>query len=173
MGHVFLRSTVAGCVWLVLVSAAPGYRPVEPVPGARLEVPAAWQEHRRERDVLYTPPRVDYRSRALGYGVRVFVEEGGATSVARRLETLMASYSKANPGLRTDGPSLVEPGLNRASVDYSIAPASDPTVRESGWVMVARLTNDRWLCVIAVMPEAEKARNAEMFSYIRDSVRVF
>jgi hypothetical protein len=157
----------------MLVAAAPGYRPVEPVPGVRLEVPAGWQEHRLERDVVYAPPRVDYRSRSLGYGVRVFVEPGDTTNVARRLEILMASYSQANPGLRADGPFLVEPGLNRASVNYSIAPADDPTVRETGWVMVARLENGRWLCLIAVMPEAEKARNADALSYIRNSVQVF
>ncbi len=68
----------------------------------------------------------------------------------------MASYSKENPGLRAEGPYLVEPGLTRASVDYSNDPADDPTSRESGWVMVARLTNGRWLCLIAVSPEAEE-----------------
>jgi len=177
------------------VTAAPGYRLVEPFPRVSLEVPAGWQEHRRADDVVYAPPGVDFRSKALTHGVRVFVEGGDAANVVptpppgaghlhasqvgRRLEILMASYSKANPGLRVEGPYSVEPGLNRASVNYSNAPADDPTSRETGWIMVARLATrsssgagGRWLCLVAVMPEAERASNAGLLSYIRSSLRI-
>jgi hypothetical protein len=137
-----------------------------------------WQEHRRAGDVVYAPPGVDYRAKSLAYGVRVFVEGGEsaerthASHVGRRLEILMASYSKANPGLRFDGPYLVEPGLDRASVNYSNAPADDPTSREAGWIMVASLANGRWLCLIAVTPEVEKARNTDAFNYVRASLQL-
>lgn len=166
-----LQSSVAVCLWIGPASAAPGYRLVEPFPRVSLEVPAGWQEHRRDRDVVYAPPGVDYRSTSLSYGVRVFVEPGDTAHVTRRLEALTASYAKTNPGMRTEGPYLVEPGLNRASVAYSIAPADDPTTREAGWIMVARLPTGRWLCLIAVMPEAERARNAGTLSDIRNSLR--
>jgi hypothetical protein len=158
---------------MLLVSAAPGYRVVEPIARVRLEVPAAWQEHRTDRGVIYAPAGVDHRAKSIGYGVRAFVEDADTANAARRLELLMASYAKANPGLRSEGPYLVEPGLNRAWVGYAIAPVDDPTVREAGWVMVARLPNGRWLCLIAVMPEAEKARGLAAFTHIRNSVQVF
>ncbi len=135
-------------------------------------MPSGWLEHRRENDVIYAPPGIDYRAKALSHGVRVFVVEGDTTNVPSQLERLMQSYAKANPQMRVDGSYLVEPGLGRASVTYSNVPADDPASREAGWVLVARLTKGRVVCLLAVWPEAEKARSGATFSYIRESVRV-
>jgi hypothetical protein len=105
------------------------------VPRVRLEIPADWQEHRRERDVVYAPARVDYRSKSLGYGIRVFVEDGDQADPARRLDAVLAAYSNTNPGLRTAGSLLIEPGLSRASIDYTLAPLpmNPPCARPAGF----------------------------------------
>ena len=150
----------------------PAYRLVEPLSRVRFEVPADWQEHRQENDVTYSPRGADYRSKAFTYGVRVFVADGDRPDVVSRLENLMRSYSRTNPRMRAVGPYQVEPGLDRASVDYSNVPQDDPASRETGWVLVVRLTTGRMVGVLAVMPEAERARNAATLSRIRASLQV-